>query len=337
MDDARNNPLIAQGAEIIAASFRDYVERFRDVTRHARAHFESANWHGVQHDAALRFDLYADAVSDGLIRLRTLLDGRIVERPTWTALRESYAAAVSGRGDVELAESFFNSFTRKIFHTIGIDPSVEFISSGMAVRPAALSGSATRQFARSGSLNDLIREILEAYRFSPGWENAEGDARKVAAAMEAELQGRRLESVELARPVFYRGKGAYLVGASRPAEGAFRCSWRSPIPQARSSSTRCCSTSRRGRASCSASRAPTSSWRWSGRARWSTTCARIMPRKPSPSCTTPSASTSTARPSCTAPAAAPGHHRRPVRRSRPGQRGMVMACSRCRGSTSCSR
>ena len=133
MDAARNNPLIDEGAELIAESFRSYVEGFRDITRHARAHFESANWHGLQHDAAVRFDLYADAVIDGLLRLHSLLETRIAERPTWTSLRESFAAAVSGRGDVELAESFFNSFTRKIFHTIGIDPSVEFISSGTAV------------------------------------------------------------------------------------------------------------------------------------------------------------------------------------------------------------
>jgi isocitrate dehydrogenase kinase/phosphatase len=42
---------------------------------------------------------------------------------------------VASRGDVELAESFFNSFTRKIFHTIGVDPAVEFIVTRFARRP----------------------------------------------------------------------------------------------------------------------------------------------------------------------------------------------------------
>lgn len=203
---------IEAGAEIIAESFRSYVSGFRDLTRHARAHFESANWHGLQRDAALRFDLYADAVNDGLLRLRPLLGERIEERPTWTALREAYAAANAGRGDVELAESFFNSFTRKIFHTIGIDPTVEFISSRVSGRPGAGPGSATVHFARNGPLHGLIREILEAYRFAPGWHDADGDARRVASAMEAELEGLRVDAVDLARPVFFRGKAAYLVG-----------------------------------------------------------------------------------------------------------------------------
>jgi len=119
MTPSHDPALVTRGAAIIAESFRDYVLGFRDLTRHARAHFESANWHGVQHDAAVRFDLYADAVSTGLMRLVPLLGSRIDDRPTWTALRAAYADATAGRGDVELAESFFNSFTRKIFHTIG--------------------------------------------------------------------------------------------------------------------------------------------------------------------------------------------------------------------------
>jgi isocitrate dehydrogenase kinase/phosphatase len=73
--------LVERGAGIIAESFRAYVGAFRDLTRRARAHFESGNWHGVQQDAALRFDLYADAVDAGLMKLRPLLDARIDDRP----------------------------------------------------------------------------------------------------------------------------------------------------------------------------------------------------------------------------------------------------------------
>jgi len=204
--------LVTRGAAIIAESFRDYVLGFRDLTRHARAHFESANWHGVQHDAAVRFDLYADAVGTGLMRLAPLLGHRVDDRPTWTALRAAYAEATAGRGDVELAESFFNSFTRKIFHTIGVDPAVEFMSSAMTVQPLPATESATRQFPRTGSLRRMVREILEAYRFAPGWEDADADAARVAIAMEDRLVAREVNGVELARPVFFRGKAAYLVG-----------------------------------------------------------------------------------------------------------------------------
>jgi isocitrate dehydrogenase kinase/phosphatase len=188
------------------------VQGFRDVTRNAREHFESANWHGVQRDAALRFDLYADAVNAGLTRLAPLLDAKLDDRPTWTALREAYAGTIAGRGDVELAESFFNSFTRKIFHTIGVDPAVEFISPSASAPPAASPEAATLHFPRTGSLRRLVREILGTYRFAPGWEDADGDAGRIAIAMEDRLDARQVRTVELARPVFFRGKAAYLVG-----------------------------------------------------------------------------------------------------------------------------
>ncbi len=212
MSESPKRILVEQGAAIIAEAFRKYVEGFRDVTRNAREHFESANWHGVQHDAALRFDLYANAVGAGLAKLTELLGDRIDDRPTWTALREAYAEAIVSRGDVELAESFFNSFTRKIFHTIGVDPAVEFVSSGTAPPSIPRPGAATVRFPRAGSLRRLVREILEAYRFACGWEDADGDAGKIAIAMEDRLDAREVRAVELARPVFFRGKAAYLAG-----------------------------------------------------------------------------------------------------------------------------
>ena len=152
MSESQNRPLVARGAAIIAESFRDYVRGFRDVTRHARAHFESANWHGVQHDAAVRFDLYADAVGAGLRTLTPLLGLRIDDRPTWTALRGAFAAEIAQRGDVELAESFFNSFTRKIFHTIGVDPA-EHKNLSAPVRSSARAGASNVQLVKAMDTN----------------------------------------------------------------------------------------------------------------------------------------------------------------------------------------
>ena len=212
MNGSPDPQLIVRGALIIEEAFQAYVDAFRDLTRYARAHFESANWKGVQNDAARRFDLYADAVGSGLLKLGPLLGGRLDVRPTWTALRGSYASAIASRSDVELAETFFNSFTRKIFHTIGVDPSVEFVSSTTTISPAPRPEAATVRFVRTGALADFVREILESHRFAPGWEDVEDDASRVALAMERRLAGQDIRRVELARSVFFRGKAAYLVG-----------------------------------------------------------------------------------------------------------------------------
>src|SRR5262245_7437834 len=137
MSPILDRPEVADGAAIIADTYRSYVLRFGELTHRARANFERRDWHAVQRDSARRFDLYTEAVNEGLARLLPLLASRVKDRPTWTALRGAYARAIAGREDLELAETFFNSFTRKIFHTIGVDPAVEFIVTQLAPEPTS--------------------------------------------------------------------------------------------------------------------------------------------------------------------------------------------------------
>src|SRR5262245_6611726 len=211
--------LVEDGASIIAESFRSYTERFRDLTHRARANFESRDWHAVQRDSARRFDLYLEAVQEGLDALRPILGDRIADRPTWTALRSAYARAVKGRPDVELAETFFNSFTRKIFHTIGADPAVEFVIPQLHWPAMPLAGAEMTTFRREGTLASLVGAVQGACRFRPGWEDAPGDAGRVARAMEEQLEGRLVLGLEVLTPIFFRGKGAYVVGRVKTDRG----------------------------------------------------------------------------------------------------------------------
>ncbi|HZN53779.1 MAG TPA: bifunctional isocitrate dehydrogenase kinase/phosphatase [Candidatus Polarisedimenticolaceae bacterium] len=203
--------MIEDGAAIIAETYASYVEAFRSLTRQAKARFEAADWLGVQRDAARRFDLYTDAVGEGLGRLVPLLGDRERDRPTWTSIRAAYARAIASRVDVEEAETFFNSFSRKIFHTIGVDPAVEFLAPSAPPARGGGEGSSVR-FERLGSLAFLVRRILDAYPFAPGWQDASRDAARIARAMEERLEDRNVLAIDLARALFFRGKAAYLVG-----------------------------------------------------------------------------------------------------------------------------
>src|SRR5919197_989582 len=118
MPHADDQRLASEAAEVIAVTYESYLYRFRELTRRARGNFERCDWHAMQHDSARRLDLYNDTVQEGLRGLWALLGPRVADRPTWALLRQAYAERVGGRGDVELAETFFNSFTRRIFHTI---------------------------------------------------------------------------------------------------------------------------------------------------------------------------------------------------------------------------
>jgi isocitrate dehydrogenase kinase/phosphatase len=65
----------------------------------------------------------------------------------------------------------------------------------------------------------LLGDVLRAYDFGVPYEALERDAALVAAEIQAALgAGAVPDSIEMVRPVFYRGKGAYLVGRVRCAE-----------------------------------------------------------------------------------------------------------------------
>ena len=203
------------GAAVIRDAFGAYRERFRHITREARRHFETRDWLAGQRDSARRLDLYGEAVNEALVGLRPLLQDRVHDRDAWPRLRTAYAALLWGSVDADLAETFFNSVTRRIFHTVGVDPLVEFVGATPERRAPPAPSSVTLTFQHDGPPEELVRRILEHYQFTVGYEDLAGDARRVAEALERALEGEALGSIELALPVFFRNKGAYIVGRAR--------------------------------------------------------------------------------------------------------------------------
>ena len=65
---------------------------------------------------------------------RELMDGDLRE------IRVEYACRIQDRTDAEFFKTFFNSLTRKVFNTVGVNPEVEFLAS--ALEPT-LNGSSS--------------------------------------------------------------------------------------------------------------------------------------------------------------------------------------------------
>jgi len=213
MPESHLDDLATRGAEIIATSFQEYLLRFRELTRLARGYFERRDWHAIQSASSRRLDLYTEMVNDGLAALAELLGGRFTDRPSWTMLRAAYERRITGQRNEDLAETFFNSITRRIFHTIGVDPTIEFVVPASPYRGAfGQPWSMTVTFEQDGDHAAMYRRVLEHYRFSVDYDDLDGDACRIAQAVEQQLGSRSARGLELARAVFYRNKGAYLIG-----------------------------------------------------------------------------------------------------------------------------
>ncbi|HLF55291.1 MAG TPA: bifunctional isocitrate dehydrogenase kinase/phosphatase [Thermoanaerobaculia bacterium] len=208
--------LARAGAEILAEAFDAYRTVFARITARAPRRFARRDWRGMQEDARERLELYPRTLAPALAALERALGGRLRVKAVWSAMKEAFVGEVGGRGDVELAETFFSSASRRVFATVGVDPAIEFV----APEPASLlrvPGSPVYDaYEPAGDGVALVRRILAERGLEAPWRDAEGDARLVAGAIERRL-GRRLgdpaiEAIQVVRPLFVRNKAAYVVG-----------------------------------------------------------------------------------------------------------------------------
>ncbi len=204
----------ARAAALILDAFLDYNGRFADITRRARRHFERRDWRQAQRDAVARIDLYDECIAQTLTRLEILLDDRVRSRALWSAIRDEYALRIERHLDRELFKTFFNTLSRRFFHTRGVDVRIEFVALDLQPLAAIPTPVARDRYVLDGDLADVCARLLQAHPFA----RRHVDPARSAAAIANELAERSLEgdapirALELLRAVFYREQRAYLVG-----------------------------------------------------------------------------------------------------------------------------
>lgn len=199
--------LVVPAAALIHDGFCVYQEQFRGITRRAKQRFERAQWDSDDSDFTKeRIELRENVLANVLAAIRRLLGEQAQQRSIWSSIKSMYSGMISDRDDWEIAETFYNSVTRRIFSTVGVDPNIEFVDSDFDYPPVLARGSVFRIYSSSPQ-SQKVREILVDAGFDAPYEDLERDA---------DLLGQELPSEPfqacIIRSVFYRGKGAYLVG-----------------------------------------------------------------------------------------------------------------------------
>jgi len=212
--------LAALCAETVEHGFADYDKQFRTITLRARERFIDGDWSGSYADAAERLRLYTVQMEKLTTRISQIMGPRVTDRSIWAGMKAVYSSLIATSTKWEIAESFFNSLTRRIFATEGVDQSIEFVDTDFDEAPTTVPGD-TRRVYSGGS----IHELLIASLTDPSIGFAEEDwcalnetAQRAAERVEAAFRASPQKTLEDARPklemigsIFYRGRGAYLV------------------------------------------------------------------------------------------------------------------------------
>ncbi len=211
-----HNQLANICAKAIIKAFNEYQSKFKVITRRAKTRFENQDWHGMKTDSDERLDLYKKMVDQIVAELIYLLNDRINDKEIWINIKTEYFGLSSKIEIWELAETFFNSVTRKIFATVGVDPQVEFVDTCTRTQPLQISTPPYRTYSGTQSTQNLIEIILGDYKHQTAYEDIQRDAQlaseKISDHLKSSDNSPFIDRAEMLTSVHYRGKGAYLVG-----------------------------------------------------------------------------------------------------------------------------
>lgn len=206
--------LPARVAQLILEGFDAYRTRFREITRGARARFEAADWQGVQDASMQRIELYDASTATMMSDLARLLGDVALPAPRWREVKHCYEDLIRHRQDFDLAETVYNTVFRKRFGGEHLSDELAFVTEPLQPAPV-FEVSLTRRYGASVDLAGLLRRVLTGYTFDLPWRDLDEDIAFMVRTMKSSiplLRYHRLVTFEMLNPVFYRNKGAYLIG-----------------------------------------------------------------------------------------------------------------------------
>ncbi len=203
-------------AATVSRHYDAFVAAAAGINRTVSRCFSAREWATLRLQTAARLDAYTDAVAAAVDDLRGALGDASAQRTTWVEARPEYATAIVGRPDVEIAETFFNSITRRFLTTVGVDSEVEFLDSHPLPPPTE---APVRRHEVGDDLEAALADAVLAPSLAPRWLNLRRDVRLAVAEIHRSLRLHGVTSevteIELLAEPFYRGYGAYLVGRLR--------------------------------------------------------------------------------------------------------------------------
>ncbi len=204
-------------ARTILNSFEAMFADFQNVTLGAKARFEQADWQAVHRAQKNRLEIYKGKIIELNQLLQTIAGKRIADSTLWQEAKIEYIELIQHHINYEIAESFFNSTYCSIFKHNHINDAEAFVFSAKMASDPSTDFPIYRSYHNFNNIPGLIKKIIDDYPFDCPYEDLERDIKAATRSAIGNI-GPWLKStnqnirVDVLNPVFYRNKGAYLVG-----------------------------------------------------------------------------------------------------------------------------
>jgi len=207
-------------AKAMVDGFNRHYFLFRTESARAKHRFETQDWHGQQRAQRERIEFYDLRVRECVRRLEKEFHADQLPMAVWHQIKLHYIGLLVEHRQPELAETFFNSVTTKILHR------THFHNDFIFVRPAVsteyledhdpgVRASYRAYYPRRDDLQATMRRVIEDFDLQCPFEDMQRDIARVHAAVAPRIAAMTLRAnfqIQVLASLFYRNKGAYLVG-----------------------------------------------------------------------------------------------------------------------------
>lgn len=212
-------PLEQAVAETILQRFESFYSRFLEITRGSKSRFENSDWLGVQLAGRERIRLYDHHVGATASSIRQMMGEHHATQALLKRVKGAFSDLLPHCENYEVAESFFNSVYRRIFRHRNIRDENLYIHPFLSRGEHPDLGSLLRVYRTDlAHLPQTLSQLLGDYSFTLPYEDKQRDIVDIhhhLAENGPQILHEEPFTIELLKEVFYRNKGAYLVGLIR--------------------------------------------------------------------------------------------------------------------------
>ena len=207
-------------ARAIVEGFDRHYRLFTAAARAAKARFEKADWQGqldAQRDRIAFYDLRVD---EAVERLHREFRAGELSRETWHQVKLHTIGLLIDHHQPECCETFFNSVTTKILHRGDYRNDFIFVRPTLSTdylendEPGA-TPTYRAYYPTRETLHETCMRVITNFQLEVEFQDLARDVADVVRALLGELKDARLRAnfqVQVLSTLFYRNKGAYVVG-----------------------------------------------------------------------------------------------------------------------------
>jgi len=211
------DPTALAVAQAMLAGFDKHYRIFRDTSRSAKQCFEKRDWVTVQRATRERILFYDQRVLEAVTQLTREYRAAQLGDAIWQQAKLEYIGLLTHHKQPELAETFFNSVFCRIRHRSYFQNDYIFVRPAVSTEYIEGEVSAYRcYYPLAQGLRATLLTLLADFNLAQPFADLRRDLRAVLrAARRALPRLLRLEAnhqVQVLSSLFYRNKGAYIVG-----------------------------------------------------------------------------------------------------------------------------